>query len=89
MENDVTCHGILLSDFCRNSVALVHICMLHFFYLLHCTQRFEQINKVVHYNLNLDHIRSLSMKHCGNHVQCSAQVFKRAGCHLKRAHLVR
>ena len=32
--------------------------------------------------------------YCNNHllsrtVQCSAQVFKRAGCHLKRAHLAR
>ena len=26
---------------------------------------------------------------CGMWIQCSAQVFKRAGCHLKRAHLAR
>ena len=29
------------------------------------------------------------VKESTNSTQCSAQVFKRAGCHLKRAHLAR
>ena len=29
------------------------------------------------------------VEHTSFHFQCSAQVFKRAGCHLKRAHLAR